>query len=110
MTERLLSGRWAIRRHIPHVEVLEGRALLSGVQALQQGGRREVYRIELQELNGSGVTGTGTLMRTLGRGLEPRFTATLRLRLSGLESGQTHLLGQHTRFTYLNDPVFCPPP
>jgi hypothetical protein len=95
----------------PRVEELEGRALLSGVQALQQG-LRDVYRIDLDGMNGSGVTGTGTLVRRLAlRGdSDPRFVASLRIRVNGLESGQAHLRSIHTRFNYLSNPIFCPPP
>jgi hypothetical protein len=104
------------RAKIPAVEHLEARALLSGITqranpAVFRAGV-EIDRIELMPLNSSGVTGRGTLRRTI----EPPFNsfpdfnyvATLRLKINGLEAGYGHRQDLDGT-TYLSPPATCPP-
>jgi hypothetical protein len=98
---------------IPVVEPLEARALLSGLthSANAAVGRPvlEIDRIELMPLNGSGVSGRGTLRRITGpRILAGNYVATLTLKIRGLEAGHGHPQDIDGT-TYLEPPASCPP-
>ncbi len=73
----------------PSGDGLESRALLSAVHPARPLVERE--KISLTELNGSGVTGSGTLvLKYTGPGTDRHLKATLTLKVSGLEAGQVH--------------------
>ena len=103
--------RWA---RTPVVERLEGRALLSEVaRGGAPPGFLEIDRIDLMPLNGSGVTGHGTLRRIARFGprsdvTDARYVATLKLNIHGLEAGQSHPQDIDGT-TYLGPPAVCPP-
>jgi hypothetical protein len=67
----------------------------------------EVYRVELEPLNGSGVRGSGTVVRISNGGFGP-FVARFSLSVAGLESGRPHSISIDNR-PYLFPPGECPP-
>jgi hypothetical protein len=101
------------RAKIPAVEHLEARALLSGLTLRENVAVGppvlEIDRIKLMPLNGSGVTGSGTLRRIIGPRIIPmNYVATLTLKIRGLEAGQVHPQDIDGT-TYLSPPATCPP-